>query len=141
VSEALGSFPVKLDDKFRLILPSRARGEVKDQAYLTKGQDKCVYLFSAAQFADYRQRIRARAPEGMPALAFDRVFYSSVVTAPIDKQNRVTLPLELRKYAGLERELTVVGLEERLEIWDAQRWQDYMNAYVEQFAALEDAFR
>jgi MraZ protein len=141
VGEAFGEFLIKLDDKGRVILPAKLRDQLHTGAYLTRGQDKCLFLFSSEQFVAYRERNREAAPAGMPALAFDRVFYSSVVTSKVDNQGRVTIPPKLRSYAALDRELAVVGLEERLEIWDAQRWQGYLDRYTEQFAALQDGIR
>jgi MraZ protein len=100
-----------------------------------------VFLFSQEQFELYREHNREQAPPGMPPMAFDRVFFSSVVTQDIDKQGRITVPPSLRAYAGLDRELAVIGLEERMEIWDAAKWQAYLDQYVAQFASLQEGVR
>jgi MraZ protein len=141
MAAALGTFWQKLDDKGRIILPAKARAELAGGTYLTRGQDRCLFLFSSDQFDAHRSDTAAAAPPGMPALAFDRVFFSSVVAQDPDKQGRITIPGELREYAGLDRDLAVIGLEKRMEIWDADRWNAYLDAYVADFSSLDEGVR
>jgi MraZ protein len=141
VTEAWGASFVKLDEKGRVILPSKARASLSQGTYLTRGQDRCVYLFSRPQFDAYRDKIRAAAPENMPAVAFDRVFFSSVVVQDMDKQGRITVPAILRDYASLERELAVLGLEDRMEIWDLGHWQSYLDQYLDPFSQPVEGVR
>jgi MraZ protein len=138
---ALGTFMQKLDDKGRLILPAKARPDLADGAYLTRGQGNCLFLFSTSQFDAYRDLMARNAPVGMPAMAFDRVFFSSVVRGELDKQGRITIPAELRKYAGLARDLAIIGLARRMEIWDATRWNEYLETYEADFSALSEGVR
>ncbi|MDR1824962.1 MAG: division/cell wall cluster transcriptional repressor MraZ [Bifidobacteriaceae bacterium] len=141
MSDAYGESLIKLDDKNRIIVPANARAALADGVYLTRGQNQCLFLFSKTQFEAYRLANRARAPEGMPAIAFDRIFYSSVSAQEMDRQGRVTIPPALRQYAGLERDLAVIGLEERLEVWAAATWQAYLDQYTELYSALEEGVR
>ncbi|MDR2379969.1 MAG: cell division/cell wall cluster transcriptional repressor MraZ, partial [Bifidobacteriaceae bacterium] len=123
MSEAWGGFSVKLDDKHRVIVPPKARPALEiGGTYLTRGQDRCIALFSRPQFDEYREKIRLSVPADMPAVAFDRLFFNSVVTQDMDKQGRVTIPLKLREYASLDRDLMVTLLDNRIEIWDAGKW-------------------
>ncbi|MDR2374529.1 MAG: division/cell wall cluster transcriptional repressor MraZ [Bifidobacteriaceae bacterium] len=138
---ALGESLIKLDDKGRIILPAKARGALTDGVYLTRGQGECVFLFSEAQFDLYTEQNRAAAPPGMPAIAFDRVFYSGVVVQDMDKQGRVLVPPNLREYAGLSRDVAVIGLKQRLELWDAARWRAYLNDYTPQYSELSEGVR
>jgi MraZ protein len=141
MSEAWGASFIKLDDKNRIILPAKFRAALADGAYLTRGHDECVFLFSRPQFDTYREHTRAHAPPGMPAIAFDRVFYSSVVIQEPDKQGRITIPQMLRDYAGLSRDLAVIGMEERMEIWDGDRWQTYLSEFEPMYAKLSEGVR
>ncbi|MDR1799765.1 MAG: cell division/cell wall cluster transcriptional repressor MraZ [Bifidobacteriaceae bacterium] len=141
MSEAYGEQFIKLDEKGRIILPSKARPAMADGVYLTRGQSQCIYLFSKPQFEAHRQYNREHAPAGMPAIAFDRIFYSSVVNQDMDKQGRITVPPAQRQNAGLERDLAVIGLEERIEIWDAAAWRAYLDQYTAQYAALVEGVR
>ena len=137
MNEAFGSFPVKLDEKSRLILPAKARAQWAEGTFLVKGQDQCLHLFSKDQFDRRRELIREETPEGIPALAFDRVFFSSLVSQTPDKQGRITIPSALRQYASLDRDVVMVGLEGRMEIWDVIVWQEYLDTYAKQFASLK----
>jgi MraZ protein len=138
---AFGTFRQKLDDKGRIILPAKARADLAAGTFLTAGQDRCVFLFSQSQFDAYRAAKAQDSPPGMPAMAFDRVLFSSVVTQEVDKQGRITIPPDLRSYAGLDRDLAVIGLESRMEIWDAEAWTAYLAQYEQEFASLQEGVR
>lgn len=118
----LGHHTPRLDEKGRLFLPAVHRDALAGGVVVTKGQEPCLYVYDAAAFAK-----AADAVMGTPALTpedrnFKRVFFSSAFSQVPDKQGRMTLPQELRSYAGLERDVVVVGVGRRLEIWDAGRW-------------------
>jgi MraZ protein len=136
-----GTFFVKLDEKGRIVMPAKARSELIDGAYLTSGQDRCLFLFTESQFTAYRDQMALNAPPGMPALAFDRVFFSSVVAGSVDKQGRLAIPPKLRDYAGLDRELAVIGLATRMEIWNAETWQTYLDYHEADYSALREGVR
>ncbi|MDR2567026.1 MAG: cell division/cell wall cluster transcriptional repressor MraZ [Bifidobacteriaceae bacterium] len=141
MSEAWGESFIKMDDKNRIILPARARPAMAAGTYLSKGQGDCVFLFSKPQFDAYRERNRSEAPQGMAPLDFDRVFYSSVVPQDMDKQGRISIPVGLRQYAGLARELAVIGMETHTEIWDADRWRTYLEQIQAQYSQLKEGVR
>jgi MraZ protein len=141
MAEAWGEFRLKLDDKGRIITPARSRPAFAGGTYLTRGQDRCLFLFSASQFEAYRQRMAQSAPEGMPAMAFDRIFYSSVAAGDLDKQGRLTIPPALRQYAGLDRDLVAIALDSRIEIWDAAAWDAYYERFVADYSSLHEGVR
>ncbi|MDR1187296.1 MAG: hypothetical protein LBK95_07555, partial [Bifidobacteriaceae bacterium] len=84
MSGSWGPSYIKLDEKHRLILPARVRPALADGTHLTWGQDNCLFLFSESQFEAHREHNRANPPPGMPPIAFDRIFYSSVVSQAMD---------------------------------------------------------
>ncbi|MDR1152662.1 MAG: division/cell wall cluster transcriptional repressor MraZ [Bifidobacteriaceae bacterium] len=141
MAAAFGEFRLKLDEKGRIILPAKTRPQLADGTYLTRGQDRCLFLFSDAQFEAYRRHMADNAPTGIPPMAFDRIFYSSVVAADLDKQGRLTVPAPLRQYAGLERDLVIVALERRMELWDAAAWDSYYDRYVLSYSTLNEGVR
>jgi MraZ protein len=136
-----GGFNVKMDEKWRVIVPAAARGALDGGTVLARGKDRCVYLFSHPQFDAFRTKVQANTPAEIPPTAFDRLFYSSVVKQDMDRQGRITIPAGLRGYASLERELVIVGLEERLEIWDAAKWDAFQAKYIDQFAESFEGVR
>ena len=131
----LGSYEPKLDEKGRVILPAKFREELSNGLVLTRGQERCIYVFSAREFESMSEKIRQAPVTSKQARDYMRVFLSGASAETPDKQNRVTIPVNLRSYAGLDRDLTVIGAGGRVEIWDATAWQTYL---VEQEAAFAD---
>lgn len=134
----LGTFTPKLDEKGRLILPSKFRDELADGLVITRGQEHCLYVFSEQEFADMHQRVRQAPTTSKQGRDYLRVFLSGAHAETPDKQGRVTVPAALRKYAGLERDLAVIGTGSRAEIWDATAWQHYLEAQEAAFAEIEE---
>ena len=130
----LGSYEPKLDEKGRVILPAKFREELSNGLVLTRGQERCIYVFSAREFESMSEKIRQAPVTSKQARDYMRVFLSGASAETPDKQNRVTIPANLRSYAGLDRDLTVIGTGSRVEIWDATAWQTYLAEQEEAFA-------
>ncbi|MEA5456878.1 division/cell wall cluster transcriptional repressor MraZ [Sinomonas sp. JGH33] len=122
----LGTHSPRLDEKGRLILPAKYRDELADGLVLTRGQERCLYVFSQKEFERIHEQMREAPISSRQSRDYLRVFLSGASDEVPDKQGRVTIPLNLRKYAGLERDLAVIGVGTRAEIWDAQAWEDYL---------------
>lgn len=130
----LGTHTPKLDDKGRIILPARFRDELAAGIVVTRGQENCLYVFSAREFETMHDKIRQAPVTSKGARDFLRVFLSGASAETPDKQNRITLPANLRQYAGLTRDLTVIGAGNRVEIWDTAKWETYLAANEADFA-------
>ncbi|MGO1561999.1 Cell division protein MraZ [Actinomycetales bacterium JB111] len=130
----LGTYEPRLDDKGRVILPAKFRSELAEGLVLTRGQDRCLYAFPAAEFQSMHERLRQAPVTSKQARDYLRVFLSGASDELPDRQGRLTIPLSLRKYAGLEKDLAVIGAGSRVEIWDATAWADYLTAQEEAFA-------
>jgi MraZ protein len=130
----LGTHSPRLDDKGRLILPAKFRDRLATGLVVTRGQERCLYVFELPEFTSITEKARAAPMSSKAARDYLRVFLSGASDELPDKQGRVMLPLALREYAGLTRDLAVVGAGNRLEIWDAQAWQEYLAAQEQSFA-------
>ena len=130
----LGTHTPKLDDKGRIILPARFRDELAAGIVVTRGQENCLYVFSSREFETMHDKIRQAPVTSKGARDFLRVFLSGASAETPDKQNRITLPANLRQYAGLTRDLTVIGAGNRVEIWDTAKWETYLAANEPDFA-------
>ena len=130
----LGQHSPKLDEKGRVILPAKFREELQGGLVITRGQDRCLFVFSAAEFALVNDKIRQAPVTSKSARDFLRVFLSGASSETPDSQNRITLPANLRQYAGLDRDLTVIGAGNRVEIWDTEAWNTYLAASEEAFS-------
>ena len=130
----LGTHAPKLDEKGRVILPAKFRAELAAGLVLTRGQENCLYVFSEAEFGELNDRIRQAPVTSRVARDFLRVFLSGASDETPDAQNRITIPQVLRDYAGLRRDLTVIGAGNRIEIWDAEAWAAYLADHEAAFA-------
>jgi MraZ protein len=133
VKVLLGTHTPKLDEKGRLIRPAKFRDELGDGVVITRGQERCLYVFSSKEFASVHEKIRQAPVTNEEARRYLRVFLSGATDETPDKQGRVLLPQLLRDYANLSKELVIIGVGARAEIWDAQTWNDYL-------ASNEDGF-
>ncbi|MEX5632219.1 division/cell wall cluster transcriptional repressor MraZ [Parafrankia sp. FMc2] len=134
----LGSHTPRLDDKGRLTLPAKFREELEGGLVITKGQERCLYVFPLVEFTRISESLRT-APVTAKALRdYSRVFFSSASDDVPDRQGRITIPPPLRTYAGLARECVVNGANTRVEIWDSGRWETYLADQEETFAELSE---
>jgi MraZ protein len=134
----LGTYAPKLDEKGRVILPAKFRDELAGGVVVTRGQDRCLYVFSTREFELVHDKIRQAPISSRQARDYQRLFLSGASAETPDKQNRVTIPAPLRSYAGLERDLMVVGVGSRAEIWDAETWNDYLTKQEAAFSDTEE---
>ncbi len=134
----LGTHTPRLDEKGRLFLPAKYREEVAGGVVLTKGQERCLFVFTAAGFAEKAQQLQAAPLSAKAARDYGRQFFGSAFDEVPDRQGRITVPPGLRTYAGLDRDCVVVGANTRLEIWDAAAWAAYEAEHEQAFAELAE---
>ncbi|MBT1002159.1 division/cell wall cluster transcriptional repressor MraZ [Paenarthrobacter sp. DKR-5] len=134
----LGTHSPRLDEKGRIILPAKFRDELADGLVLTRGQERCIYVFSQKEFERVHEQMREAPISSRQARDYIRVFLSGASDEVPDKQGRVTIPAALRTYAGLGRELAVIGAGTRAEIWDAQAWAEYLEEKENAFSDTDD---
>lgn len=134
----LGTHHPRLDEKGRIILPAKFREELASGIVVTRGQENCLYVFSGREFEAMHEKIRQAPVTSKAARDFLRVFLSGASAETPDRQNRITLPANLRDYAGLDRELTVIGAGNRVEIWDTAAWNNYLTAHEADFANVTE---
>ncbi len=132
----LGTHSPRLDEKGRLFLPAKYREEVADGVVLTKGQERCVAVFTKAGFEAQARPLRDPPRSARSGRDYERQFFGGASDETPDRQGRVTVPATLRAYAGLDRDCVVVGANTRLEIWDATAWAAYEAEHEQAFADL-----
>ncbi|MCL1800360.1 MAG: division/cell wall cluster transcriptional repressor MraZ, partial [Promicromonosporaceae bacterium] len=122
----LGTYTPRLDDKGRLLLPAKFRMRLAPGLVMTKGQERCVFLNPMDEFAKFYERLSAAPVTQKAARDYLRVLLSGASDEIPDKQGRITIPANLREYAGLERDLAVIGAGTRVEVWDKGAWEQYL---------------
>ena len=120
----LGQYQHSLDDKGRVILPAKFRGQLEGGAYMARGLDGCVCVYPTDEWERVSNNMRELATRGTQERQAARSFFAGAAEVTPDRQGRVPVPVHLRDFAGLslEREVVVAGVLSRIEIWDAQQW-------------------
>ena len=134
----LGTHFPKVDDKGRFFLPAKFRDELGEGLIIAKGQERCLTLYTPQEF----QRQAQAAMNGPSTLRgirdFQRTFAAGASEETPDKQGRVTIPPVLRNYAGLDKEIAVIGAINRVEVWDVAAWEEYSQAQESVFAEMNE---
>ncbi len=134
----LGTHSPRLDQKGRLFLPAKYRDELSGGLVITKGQERCLYVFPMEEFQRITDALRSAPVTAKSVRDYSRVLFASASDEVPDTQGRITIPPGLRDYASLERDCVVIGANTRLEVWAAQAWADYEAEQEQAFADLSE---
>ena len=120
----MGEYSHSIDEKGRLIMPSKFRSELGETFVLTRGLDGCLFAYPKSEWNDLEERLRSLPLTNKNARKITRFLVSAAASCEMDKQGRILVPSALREYAGLEKEVVVTGNLERVEIWDKTKWTE-----------------
>ncbi|MGI6361965.1 MAG: division/cell wall cluster transcriptional repressor MraZ [Bacillota bacterium] len=138
----MGEFQHSIDEKNRVIIPAKFRAELGNSFVLTKGLDKCIFVYPLEEWKKVAANLRQLSSTRADARSFARIFFSGAVDTDMDKQGRALVPANLRKYAALEKDVMMIGVSSRVEIWDSEVWEKYSeqanNRYEEVAEKLAD---
>lgn len=134
----LGTYSPRLDDKGRLALPARFRPDLEGGLVICKGQERCLYVFPTARFTTFTQALADAPLTDARVRHYGRTLFASASNETPDGQGRITIPPVLRGYAGLSKDCVVIGANNRLEIWDAQAWNEWSEQADEAFAEIAE---
>jgi len=118
-----------LDTKGRLIIPAKFREVLGEEFVVSKGMDGCLFVYANDDWNAFEQKLTSLPLINKEARQFARFFLAGAATVEVDKQGRILLPPVLREYANLTKDVVLVGVLSRVEIWDKDRWQE--NTYDE----------
>src|SRR5262245_6641852 len=139
-----GTHPRTLDDKKRLALPRRVRDQLDDPEtlFVTPGPDQCLWLYSQEGLEQLAAKLDQAPATDAEARLFRRLYFAQTETVDVDRAGRILISDRLLQFAGLQREVVLIGVRDHLELWDAQRWQEYLTQNAPRFDAVaEGAFR
>lgn len=125
----IGEYQHNIDPKGRVIVPAKFREDLGECFYVTKGLDGCLFVLSPTEWGRLQAKIMA-----MPiskARGLQRFFFSGAAEVEPDKQGRILIPQQLRDYAHITRDVTVIGASTRAEIWDTESWNAFNSALTE----------
>ena len=130
----LGTHTPRLDEKGRLFLPAKYRERMAKGLVVTRGQERSLFIYPTADFEEVAAKMQRAPTTSRAARDYVRVFLSGASDEVPDKQGRFTIPANLRQYAGLDRDVTVIGAGDRLEVWDSAVWDAYLAQSEQRFA-------
>jgi MraZ protein len=139
-----GTHPRTLDDKKRLGLPRRVREELSEPAtlFVTPAPDQCLWLYTQADLERLAEKLDQAPAADADARVFRRLYFAQTEAVDVDRSGRILIPERLVQFAGLQHEVVLIGVRDHLELWDAQKWQQYLTANAPRFdAAAEGAFK
>ena len=124
----MGEYNHTVDDKGRLIIPSKFREELGDSFVVTKGLDGCLFVYAESEWKLLEERLKALPLTNKDARAFARYMLAGAAEVEPDKQGRILLPQVLRTFAELEKDVVLIGVASRVEIWNKDKWDNVSNA-------------
>ncbi|MCD8124542.1 MAG: division/cell wall cluster transcriptional repressor MraZ [Lachnospiraceae bacterium] len=120
----MGEYNHSIDAKGRLIMPARFREQLGESFVVTQGLDGCLFVYANEEWKLFEEKLKQLPLTNASARKFSRYFLAGAIQCEVDKQGRILLPAKLRAAAGLEKDVVLAGVGERIEIWDKQRWEE-----------------
>ena len=121
----IGEYHYKIDEKSRVAIPSKFRNFLKKGAVVTRGIDACLFLYPRNEWEKLAKKLSTLPISKSKNRAFIRLMLAGAMDVDLDRQGRIILPEYLKKYANIGRQVVIVGLYNRLEIWDETKWEEY----------------
>ena len=123
----MGKHQNSIDTKSRMIIPSKYRDKLGHLCILTKGMDKCLYIYSVQEWVRFMEKLSALPTSDINSRQFMRHFYANAGEHEIDRQGRIVIPQDLREYANIEKDLVTVGVLNKIEVWSKAEWDNAEN--------------
>ena len=123
----MGEFHHNIDEKNRLIIPSKFRNELGSKFVLTRGIEKCLLVYSIEEWNNIVNKLKELPFTRKDARTFNRMFLSGATECELDGNGRINIPSYLIDYSSITKECTVIGVNDRIEIWSSEKFNDFFN--------------
>ncbi|ULO08869.1 division/cell wall cluster transcriptional repressor MraZ [Paenibacillus sp. 19GGS1-52] len=134
----MGEYQHSIDDKGRIIIPAKFRELLGTSFVATRGLDSCLFVYPMDEWEIMEQKLKKLSLMKSDARAFSRFFFSGATECMWDKQGRVNLPSNLRQYAKLDKDCIILGVSNRVEIWNKELWEQYFEQSEESFNEIAE---
>ncbi|EOL47840.1 division/cell wall cluster transcriptional repressor MraZ [Enterococcus caccae] len=134
----MGEFQHNIDAKGRLIVPAKFRDQLGEKFVVTRGMDGCLFGYPMSEWEELEGKLKEMPLAKKDARTFVRFFYSAATECEIDKQGRINIPATLRTHGSLEKACVIIGVSNRIEIWDEARWQEFSTEAEENFDEIAE---
>ena len=137
-----GEYEHTIDKKGRLIIPSKFREAFKEydveKFYITRGLDKCLFMFTENEWKSQESKLKATPFTKSDSRKFNRLYFAGASQIECDKQGRILIPKYLKDYAVIKKDVMVIGVSNRIEIWSREAWSSYYNSSKESFEDIAE---
>ena len=137
-----GEYEHTIDKKGRLIIPSKFRDSFKEydveKLYITRGLDKCLFVFTESEWKSQESKFKSISFTKSESRKFNRIYFAGASQLECDEQGRILIPKYLKEYAGIKRDVMIVGVSNRIEVWSRDAWQHYYNGAKESFEDIAE---
>ena len=123
----IGEYNHTLDPKNRVIMPSKFREKLGDSFVMTKGLDNCLFIYSSQDWSIVEDKLKSLPMTNKDARAFVRFFFAGACECDLDKQGKMVIPNYLKEHANIDKELVIIGVSTRIEIWSKEEWNKFNN--------------
>lgn len=130
----IGEYQHNIDAKGRMIMPAKFRDGLGESFVITKGLDNCLFAYSQEEWANLEAKLKTLPLSSKDARAFVRFFFAGATECEVDKQGRILIPASLREHASLTKDVVVIGVSTRVEIWDKDTWERYDDISADEIA-------
>lgn len=120
----MGEYNHTIDTKGRLIVPSKFREALGDEFVVTKGLDGCLFVYDNKEWSAFEEKLKALPLMNKESRKFVRFFLAGAANVEVDKQGRILIPSVLREFAELDKDVVLVGVASRIEIWSKKKWEE-----------------
>lgn len=134
----MGEFHHNIDEKNRLVIPSKFRSELGEQFIITRGLDKCLFIYSMSEWNKLVSKLNTLPFTQKNARNFTRFFLSGAINAEFDRSGRVSITSPLIEYADINKECVIIGASDRLEIWSKESWDKFLSDNEENFSDIAE---
>lgn len=134
----MGEFHHNLDEKNRLIIPSKFRDELGKKFVVTRGLEECLFVYSLEEWNKIVEKLRSLPFTNKDARTFMRMFLSGATECELDPNGRIVIPSNLISYCSLEKEAIILGVNERLEIWAETKYEEFFNNNIDKFSDVAE---
>ena len=137
-----GEFFHSIDRKGRLILPSKfrevAKGNFVEKFFVTRGLDTCLFMFSEEEWRSQETKFKAMPFTKQESRVFNRLYFSGAIDVVPDRQGRILLPQFQKDYAQIKKEVVIVGVSNRIEIWSVEKWKEFYSTWKQSFEGIAE---
>lgn len=134
----MGEFHHNIDEKNRLVIPSKFRNELGEKFIVTRGLDSCLFIYSMSEWEKLVEKLKTLPFTQMNARKFSRFFLSGAIDAEFDRSGRVSITSPLIEYAGITKECVIIGVSDRLEIWSKESWDKFLSDNEDTFSDIAE---